>query len=223
MKVSKMLGMVGASAFLSALVSISAEAATVWTDWEAATLGASGSVAGSLDGVDITYNGQLLSGTIIDGSSALWNPQSSYVGGLIGSSPSEVGDILAINQSTGTITFSSIVLNPVIAFWSLGQPGVAAQFDFNATPLVQVGGPNSVYGGSSIYVVGNSVFGNEGNGVVLFEGAYNSISWTSSYENYYGITLGSVSEVPVPSAAWLFVSGVALLVSLTNRRKSRLC
>ncbi len=47
-----------------------------------------------------------------------------------------------------TITFSQAVLNPVLAIWSLGQPGLLAQYVFGQSFTIQSGGPNAEYGGA---------------------------------------------------------------------------
>ncbi|OAI18771.1 hypothetical protein A1359_04170 [Methylomonas lenta] len=213
------LNVFGISLVLAGSLVSNSNAATVWTNWESATLGTNGTAIGSLGNVSITYNGQLLNNTNISGNSTLWNPLTTYIGGSVDASPAVVGDILTLNQSPGIITFSSTVTNPLIAFWSLGQPGIPASFEFNATPVVQAGGPNSIYGGSSITVTGNSVLGSEGNGIVLFEGEFKTIAWTNTYENYYGITVGTAKPVPVPAGAWLFFTGMASLIGITKFRR----
>jgi len=78
-----------------------------------------------------------------------------------------------------------------MAIWSLGSPSVLVSFDFsNATPIFVVGGPNADFGGQAITVVGNTVSGREGNGVVQFMGSISSISWTDTPELWYGFTIG---------------------------------
>ncbi len=119
-------------------------------------------------------------------------------------SPEEaVNDAIYLNgigyNGTNTITFSQAVENPLIAIWSLGQPGLAASFTFNATPTLQAGGPNAQYGGSSITVAGNVVRGQEGNGVVMFQGTFTSLTFTTTAENYYGFTVGLNAASPPPS------------------------
>jgi hypothetical protein len=201
------------------------QAATVWTDWESATSGADASAVGSLHGVQVNYTGPLLPYpyTATSGIANVWNPSTTYTDGQVDVSPDEVGDRLSLNYSAGsTITFSAPVENPLIAFWSVGNPNYTVDFVFDETPTFVVGGPNSNYrNSSSIWVSGNTVSGREGNGVVMFEGLYTSLSWTSTRENYYSITVGSVSPVPLPAAAWLFVTGLLGLGGYAGLRRNR--
>ncbi len=203
----------------------SVQGATIWTDWESGSAGMDGSAVGSLNGVSVNYSGPLIPTpyTTFNGTANVWNPSTTYTGGAIDVSPDDVGDRLSLNYSAGsTLTFSAPVENPLIAFWSVGNPNYTVDFVFDETPTFVVGGPNSNYrGSSSIWVSGNTVSGREGNGVVMFEGLFTSISWTSTRENYYSITVGSVSPVPLPAAAWLFFTGLLGLGGYSGLRRSR--
>jgi hypothetical protein len=210
-----------------------AHAATIWTDWTSATNGSSsGSAFGTVGGVGVSYSGQL-NGFVINGTSTVWLPSSSFIGGTVTTSPSVMGDELRLIGSpntspiTDTITFSSPVDNPLIAIWSLGSPLIGATFTFDATPTLEAGGPNSAYGGSSITVAGNVVSGHEGNGVIQFDGTFSSITFTSTPENFYSFTVGingppGPSTVPEPASAVLAAVGVGLLGVASRGRKQRL-
>ncbi len=209
--------------------SVQATPITAWTNWTSFTAGANGggSAVGAVNGVGVSYAGELDGNSVINGTSTIWAPTSSFVGGTITASPSVVGDELSLNGSfTGinTITFASPVTNPVFAIWSLGAPSAPASFSFiGATPTFEVGGPNSQFGGSAIVVLGNVVSGNEGNGVVQFTGTFSSLSWTDTFENFYAFTVG-VNQEPtataVPEPTTLTFVGIGL-VGLASRLRKR--
>jgi hypothetical protein len=212
---------------LIALISLQAQAATIWTDWTDFTVGANGggSAVGNVFGVDVSYSGELDAG-VGNGTGNIWNPSATFVGGTSTTSPDDVGDYIRINGSytgTGTINFASPVVDPLIAIWSLGQPGFGASFTFNATPALQAGGPNSQYGGSSITVSSNTVNGNEGNGVVQFTGTYSSITFTSTPEEWYAFTVGvnDVVAPPIPEPASVVLAFAGLTGLFVARRFRR--
>jgi hypothetical protein len=119
------------------------------------------------------------------------------------------------------LTFSSPIVDPVIAIWSLGDVILGASYTFNATPTFEAGGPD-MYGGGPIKVSGDTVSGNEGSGVVQFTGTFSSISWTDTYENYYGFTVGAnggTDMLPEPTTLTLLGVGLAGLGVVRRRRK----
>src|SRR5205823_2684791 len=105
-----------------------------------------------------------------------------------------------------------------LALWSLGSFASLASFTFVQTPTFEAGGPNSQYGGGPITVSGNVVSGREGNGVVQFAGTFSSISWTDTFENFYGFTVGAAGTgIPEPVSMSLLGVGVAGLGFLRRR------
>ena len=198
--------------YFSALVlaasfaSVTAHADTfVWATWTTDTPGASaaagGTASATMPGFTITYTGQL-SGLNAGPS---WNPpHSTWIGGVVSNGPPVDATSVHMeggpNPGTETITFSGPVANPVLAIWSLGEPGLQTSFDFNSSEPFTIagGGPNAEYGGSGLVLnlAGTGVTGNEGNGLIELLGVYTSITFTTpDYENYYNFTIGEDQTV----------------------------
>jgi hypothetical protein len=74
-------------------------------------------------------------------------------------------------------------------------------------------------------VAGDVVTGQEGSGVVQFTGSYSSISWTDTFEDFYGFTVGQSgaggSATPEPATFTLLGAGLAGLGVMRFRRKTR--
>jgi len=187
-------------------------------------VGAPGSAAGTLGGVSVSYSGEVI-GSVLNGTSGIWAPNSSFIGGTVTTSPSVVNDDIRLQGNFAgqqTITFSMPVVNPVFAIWSLGQSGLAASFTFNAIPTFEAGGPNSQFGGQTITVNSNTVSGNEGNGVVQFTGTFSLLNWSNTPEFFYAFTVGlngPVGAVPEPETYAMLLAGLGLLGFMARRRK----
>ncbi len=198
---------------------VGAHAATItWNQWASNSAGTMGPVA-----VGFSAGGNP---SALVSNYPSWTPTSTWSdGAVVANAPAPTDSIIQLSGGTSNVnilTFSTAVVNPVIAIWSLGQPGVTASFSFiGATPVYVAGGPNAEYGGSAISVIGNDVFGNEGNGTVMFVGTFNSLSWTNPlYESWYGFNVGMTAAVPEPGTYALMLAGLGVVGALARRRRA---
>jgi len=210
-------------------------AATIsWTDWTARTVGKPGSATGTItlptsSTIGVSYAGEVFGNTnIANTGNPSWGPAATFADGVVVANAPPTGNMIALTGGSGTgvdtITFSSPVLNPVMAIWSLGQGGNNTSFVFsNATPSFVSGGKSNEFQGSPITVSGNTVSGIEGNGTIQFLGTFSSLSWTNpKFENYYGFTVGIAGPgvVPEPRTYLMLIAGLGLVLTLIGRRRS---
>src|SRR5215470_19934275 len=203
-----------------------------WTDWTSFTAGTTnGTATGAIGSIGVSYLGQVLSNSNTNNTSGgvSWAPASTFSGGSI-SNPPPFHDIITLQGGAGTgtntIRFSTPVVDPVMAIWSLGAGGAPASFVFTASEpfTIQSGGPSIEFGGSSITKSGNVVNGAEGNGTIRFSGTFSEITWTNpQFEFFYGFTAGvagvaSSGGVPGLSTLVTFVMGLIVLAPFVRRR-----
>ena len=220
--------------------STSAWADTVtWTDWTAFTAGnTTGTAAGTIaigSGIGVSYTGQVLSNSNTNNAAGgvSWTPLTTFAGGSVSNGPAPNHDIITLTggSATGvnTVTFSTPVVDPVMAIWSLGQGGGPASFVFTPSEpfSIQAGGPSAEFGGSTITQAGDIVNGIEGNGTIRFSGTYSQITWTNpQFESFYGFTLGAVGAsttptVPEPSTYVTLITGLLALVPFVRAKSGR--
>jgi hypothetical protein len=207
------------------LLALAASAQAAPIDWNTWTSTASGTISTAGGPVGVGFSGPAIS---VMPNYPSYTPTSTFADGtVVGNAPTPANNIMQLFGGTdalNTVTFATPVVNPVMAIWSLGAGGVDAQFAFtNATPVFVSGGPSAEYGGSAISVVGNTVFGAEGNGTVQFIGTFTSISWTNPvFENWYGFDVGIAgvaNPVPEPATYALMAAGLGAMGWIARRRR----
>lgn len=203
-----------------------ADATVVWTNWTSGTISTtSGSAAGTMGSVGVSYTGE---NDCLNCNASNWSPATTWQAFPVTNAPTGNSSIQLIGGNADvvdTLTFSTPVLNPVLAIVSLGQGTINASFNFESNPSFTVlgGGPSVNWGGVPLTSSGSNVFGQEGNGLVLFSGLVSEISWTNpTKENFYAFTVGEVGAVPEPSTWIMMIAGFLGLGFLAYRKKSTL-
>lgn len=206
--------------FTLALAGTYAHAAPVeWNTWTSAT---TGTISGP---VTVTFSAGGSHDVLVQ-DYPTYTPTATFAdGSVVNNAPTQANGIVQLfggNNNVNKVTFSTAVVNPVMAIWSLGDSRNTASFNFiDATPTFVSGGQSTEYAGSAISVVGNNVFGTEGNGTVMFKGTYTSISWTNPvYESWYGINVG-IASVPEPETYPMLLAGLGLLGFVARRRNQK--
>ena len=215
-------------ALVAAALATSGLASAATIDWNTWSSNSAGSISTTSGPIAVTYSGEM-SGQLANYPS--WGPAATFADGtIVANAPVAANGIVRLIGGGGgaavvdTVTFSQAVVNPVFSIWSLGQGGNTASFHFlGATPVFVAGGPGAEYGGSSITVSGNDVFGTEGDGTVQFIGTFTSLSWTNPVaEDWYGFDVGVAGVagvVPEPGSMGMLLAGLTLTGLAIRRRQ----
>jgi len=187
-----------------------------WIDWTSSTEGTL-DIGGTLVGVTMTSDVPV---GYIDGDHYFNNANTVATNTYAGLAPE---DLIQVNWANSfTLNFDQTLSDLYMALVSVGQPGYAVNYTFEDGFSVISEGSN-FWGAGSYGIVGTTFTGREFNGILEFDGSFDSISFTvGPRENWHGFNFGSASlaRVPEPAVSVLFGFGLFSLMMLARRRKT---
>jgi hypothetical protein len=219
------------AAILAAAPALAANTVT-WVNWTSGTAGASSTASGTIDlgapgpdaaDISVGYSGEIaFIQTNNTGTYYYTGSPSPYVSAAVANGPA-TADIIALSQATPkTLTFSAPIDNLFFAVVSLNGNGYRFNEDFTIESFDcgfwGCGTLSKVDNGDGTFTL---VGTGEPHGVIRFNRAVSSISWTSLTQEYWnGFTIGTYGAAPVPEpGAWGLLSlGLLGLARATRRR-----
>lgn len=244
------------TAILLGIACANAGAAQIfWTDWTGSNPVPSpgfqgiGTITTGTSAIGVTYtNANGIGFYDTGGGGDYWvggaGTTSPYTSTAVDNRPTGTDIIALSRKGSQTLQFSQSVANPVFAFVSLNGNGYAFDQDFELLSLGGVDGNACGYwgcGGASKVVVdlgggkfeyqlnSNNIGGTEPHGTLRFTGAFDTVTWRSSSDEYWnGFTVGvqgTAAEVfppgvPEPETYALMIAGLAAVGFAARRRRT---
>jgi hypothetical protein len=189
-----------------------------WVQWS----GTTGTVSQNGVDIDVAFDGASIGTTASNYYSGY---PGAYVSAEVGNGPGTNGTLTFSGGNAAVvhhIAFSSAVVDPYIAFVSLGSSSTLASIDFvNADSIDLISSGAGPWGNGTATLAGNVLTGYEGNGVLRLNGTYTDLYFTTpNYEYWYGATVGIAAAVPEPGTWAMLLAGGALL-GLVGRRREK--
>jgi hypothetical protein len=150
-----------------------------------------------------------------------WTNGSTYTGTGVPNAPgtNDIVEIIGGGDSTYTVTFDRPVTGLVMDLLSVGASGAPVVYKFDHSFTLVNSGPG-YWGSGPLTSIANSIIGEEGHGVIRFDGTLTTVTWTvPTGENWHGFEFG-VAGAAVPEPATLGALGLGALALLRKRRKA---
>lgn len=191
------------------------------TDWTMVSPGATGLVVQNGVVIDVTYSGHI-AGLAPAGYWAEGTPPPYTGNPVVDNAPTSGITLNQANSASpeyaNVLTFSSPLIDPVFALYSVGRSNIGVPYEFDQGFLLLSEGAGA-WGDGSFVINGNTITGYEGHGVIQFFGAVSSIGWNNPVaEHHHGFTLGVQAELELecnisgvsPEYPWSFGDTISI-------------